>query len=332
MKRLIIISLLIIACQKAEKNKPFVINGAGSTFVYPLISKWSYSFYNETKNQVNYQSIGSGGGIKQVSERVVDFGASDMPLEKQKLDSANLYQFPVIIGGVSIIINVPDIKEMKLDGEVLCDIYLGKIKKWNDDKIKKLNPGLKLPNMNINVVRRSDGSGTTFIFTNYLSKVCPEWKEKVGYGTSVNWVVGIGAKGNEGVSNYVKQNPGSIGYVEYAYAKENNLNYALIKNKNGNFIKPELRTFQHASANAKWNKDEHFYEILTYTDGDSSYPITGATFILLPREKKDKNKQVIEFFKWSFEKGDSIAINLDYVPLPKETKNLIESYWNEILK
>jgi len=333
MKRLIIISLFIIACQKTDEKKPFVINGAGSTFVYPLISKWSYNFYNETKNQVNYQSIGSGGGIKQVIERVIDFGASDKPLEKEKLDSSQLFQFPIIVGGISIVYNIPNLNErLYLSGDVICDIYLGKIEKWNDERIKKLNPKINLPNLKITPVRRSDGSGTTFVFTNYLSKVCPEWKDKVGYGTSVNWPAGIGAKGNEGVSNYVKQNIGTIGYVEYAYAIENNLNYAYVNNKKGNFVLPNLKTFQEATKYATWNKDDHFYEILTYQDGDSTYPITGAVFVLLPRENKEKNKKVIEFFKWTFEKGDSIAIELHYVPLSRETKEKVINYWNEITK
>lgn len=333
MRRLVIISLFIIACQKTDEKRPFVINGAGSTFIYPLISKWSYSFYNETKNQVNYQSIGSGGGIKQVSERVIDFGASDKPLEREELDSAKLFQFPVIVGGISIVYNIPNLNEkLYLTGEIICNIYLGKIKKWNDERIKKLNPKINLPDLKITPVRRSDGSGTTFIFTNYLSKVCPEWKDKVGYGTSVNWPEGIGAKGNEGVANYVKQNLGTIGYVEHAYAIENNLNYAYLDNKKGNFILPSLRTFQEATKYAKWDSNNDFFEILTYQDGDSTYPITGAVFILIPREKKEKNKQIIEFFKWSFEKGDSIAISLNYVPLSKETKEKVMNYWNEIIK
>ncbi len=332
MKRMITLTLLILACQKAEQ-KPVVINGAGSTFVYPLLSKWSEAYYNTTKNQLNYQSIGSGGGIKQVSERVVDFGATDMPLTKEKLDSANLYQFPVIVGGVSIVMNIPDVKagEIKLNGEVLCDIFLGKIQNWNDEKIKELNPNVKLPDMKIAIVRRSDGSGTTFLFTHYLSKVCPEWKDKVGFGTSVNWPVGIGAKGNEGVANYVKQNTGTIGYVEYAYAKENNLVYALLENKKGNFVEPNLKTFQEATKYANWDSNNHFYEVLTYQDGDSTYPITGAVFILVPREKKDRNKYVLDFFKWAFENGDSLAISLDYVPLSSDTKSKIQSYWNSII-
>ncbi|MEO0151126.1 MAG: phosphate ABC transporter substrate-binding protein PstS [candidate division WOR-3 bacterium] len=335
MRKLLIITSIAIslfACQKAQE-KPVNITGAGSTFVYPLLSKWSYEYYNITKTQVNYQSIGSGGGIKQVTERTVDFGASDMPLTKEKLDSANLYQFPIIVGGIAIIINLPGIKseEIKLDSSILCDIFLGKIQKWNDKRIKELNPNLNLPDMGITVVRRSDGSGTTFLVTNYLSKVCPEWKEKVGFGTSVNWPVGIGAKGNEGVANYVKQNVGTIGYVEYAYAKENNLVYALIKNKQGKFVAPKLETFKEATKYANWKREEHFYEILTDQDGENTYPITGAVFVLLPREKKDRNKYVIEFFKWAFEKGDSLAISLDYVPLSEEAKNLIKAYWNEIV-
>ncbi|MCS7245298.1 MAG: phosphate ABC transporter substrate-binding protein PstS [candidate division WOR-3 bacterium] len=333
MKWLMILPLFILACQKVEEKKPVVINGAGSTFIYPLLSKWSYNYHNETKNQINYQSIGSGGGIKQVTERTVDFGATDRPLDVKELDSAGLFQFPVVIGGVAVVVNLPNVKsgEMKLDEKTLCDIFLGKIQNWNDERIRKLNPNLKLPNTKITIVRRSDGSGTTFLFTNYLSKACNEWKEKVGFGTSVNWPVGIGAKGNEGVSNYVKQNEGTIGYVEYAYAKENNLVYVLLPSKKGIFLEPSLKTFQEASKYANWVKENHFYEVITYAEGDSAYPITGAVFVLVPREKKEKNKDVIEFYKWSFEKGDSTAISLDYVPLPKETKELVSSYWNEYI-
>ncbi len=332
MKRMLGLALLIVACQKLEQ-KPIEISGAGSTFFYPLVSKWSSAYYDATKNRVNYQSIGSGGGIKQISERVVDFGATDMPLTNEKLDSANLYQFPAIVGGVSIVVNIPNIKggELKLNGVVLCEIFMGKIQKWDDEKIKKLNPNVNLPNSNITIVRRSDGSGTTFLFTHYLSKVCPEWKEKVGFGTSVNWIVGIGAKGNEGVANYVKQNTGTIGYVEYAYAKENNLVYALLENRKGNFVEPNLRTFQEATKYANWDMNNHFYEVLTYQDGDSTYPITGAVFVLVPREKKDRNKYVLDFFKWAFDKGDSIAISLDYVPLSSDAKEKIKSYWNNVI-
>ncbi|MEO0202298.1 MAG: phosphate ABC transporter substrate-binding protein PstS [candidate division WOR-3 bacterium] len=326
------INISFFACQKMQEKR-VNITGAGSTFVYPLISKWAYEYYNNTKIQVNYQSIGSGGGIKQIIERTVDFGASDMPLEKSRLDSANLYQFPVIVGGISIVINLPNIKseELKLDSITLCYIFLGKIQKWNDKRIKDLNPDLNLPDIAITPVRRSDGSGTTFLFTNYLSKVCPEWKEKVGYGTSVNWPVGIGAKGNEGVANYVKQNSGTIGYVEYAYAKENKLIYALVKNKAGKFLPPKLETFKEATKYANWKKEEHFYEVLTNEDGENTYPITGAVFILLPREKKDKNKHIVEFFNWTFQKGDSIAISLDYVPLSEEAKKIVIEYWNETI-
>ncbi|GBC88896.1 Phosphate-binding protein PstS [bacterium HR13] len=307
------------------------ITGAGATFPYPVYSKWAYYFEKETGNKVNYQSIGSGGGIRQITNRTVDFGASDAPLEPQELQKHNLLQFPTVIGAVVLTYNVPEIgkRVINLDQKAVCDIYLGKIKKWNDPYLKQLNPNVNLPDRNIVVVHRSDGSGTTWIFTNWLSKVCPEWKEKVGFGTSVKWPAGVGGKGNEGVTNYVKRSQGGIGYVEYIYAKQNNLPMARIKNREGNFVEPSVKTIQNAAAYAKWEKSKHFYEVLTDQPGKDTYPISGATFILLSKDQPERSKKATTFFKWAYEKGDKYAEELNYIPMPQNVKKLIFEYWKE---
>ncbi len=307
------------------------ITGAGSTFVYPILSKWAYYFEKETGNKVNYQSIGSGGGIRQIINRTVDFGASDAPLTPEELRKNNLLQFPTVIGAVVITYNLPEAGKtsLNLDGKAVCDIYLGKIKKWNDPYLKQLNPNVNLPDRNIVVVHRSDGSGTTWIFTNWLTKVCPEWKEKVGFGTSVKWPTGVGGKGNEGVTNYVKRSQGGIGYVEYIYAKQNNLPMAKIKNREGVFVEPSLKTIQSAASYAKWDKSKDFYQILTDQPGKESYPIAGATFILLAKDQPERSKKATTFFKWAYEKGDKYAEELNYVPMPANVKKLIFEYWKE---
>ncbi len=323
MKKLI--GSLIIA--SATISFADVINGAGATFPYPLYSKWAYFYMKETGVKLNYQSIGSGGGVRQIRNRTVDFGASDAPLKPSEAKKYNLAQFPTVIGGVVISYNLP-FKDLKLSTKAICGIFLGKIKYWDDPEIKKYNPDKKLPRRKITVIRRSDGSGTTWIFTNYLSKACPEWKEKVGYGKAVNWPTGIGAKGNEGVANYIRRVRGSIGYVEFAYALENKLKVAEIQNRDGNFVKPSIKTFQSAAKGAKWDPKKDFYEVLTWKKGKDAYPIAGATFILLAKDyPKDRNRKVVKFFDWAYKKGDEIAIKLHYVPLPKEVKEKIRNYW-----
>ncbi len=305
------------------------INGAGATFPYPVYAAWAYQYYKETGIKLNYQSIGSGGGVRQIKNRTVDFGASDAPLPPSKLDEYKLYQFPAIIGGVVPVVNIPRVKsgQLKLDSDTLCHIYLGEIKYWDNPKIKALNPNLKLPHKKINVVHRSDGSGTTAIFTTYLAGACPDWKQKVGAGKAVKWPVGIGGKGNEGVANYVRRLRYSIGYVEFAYAKQNRLSYTLLKNPAGNFVAPSIQSFKAAGATAKFDPNKHFYLWMVNAPGKNAWPIAGASFILEAREKPETNKKVNKFFKWAFENGDKIAERLDYVPLPKELKEKIYKYW-----
>ena len=304
-----------------------VITGAGSTFVYPLLSKWAYLYERETGIRLNYQSIGSGGGVRQIRNRTVDFGASDAPLRPDEARKQKLAQFPIVIGGVVISYNIP-VENLKLSTEAVCGIFLGKIKYWDDEEIKKHNPGAELPHKRITVIRRSDGSGTTWIFTNYLSKACPEWKEKVGYGKAVNWPTGIGAKGNEGVANYLRRVKGGVGYVEFAYAIENRLKVALVQNREGNFVKPSIKTFQAAASGAEWDPGKDFYEVLTWQKGKNAYPITGSTFVILAKDyPKDRNRKVVRFFDWAFDKGDDVAAGLHYVPLPKDVKDKIRGYW-----
>lgn len=307
------------------------LTGAGATFPYPIYSAWAFMYEKATGIKVNYQSIGSGGGIRQIENRTVDFGASDAPLTPQELNQKKLLQFPTVIGGVVPVYNLPEVqgKQLNFDGKALCDIYMGKIKKWNDPYLQQLNPGVNLPDRDITVVRRSDGSGTTWIWTNYLSKVCPDWEKQVGFGTSVNWPVGVGGKGNEGVANYVKRFRGAIGYVEYIYAKQNNMPAGKVKNKEGNFVAPSVESFQAAAVNAKWDKKQHFYYVLTDQPGKDSYPIAGATFILLAKDKPESSKKAVQFFDWAFKNGDQEAIRLNYIPLPQNVKNLIREYWKE---
>jgi phosphate transport system substrate-binding protein len=306
-----------------------MLNGAGATFPYPVYSAWANEYNKITGLKLNYQSIGSGGGIKQISERTVDFGASDKPLKPEELAKDSLLQFPAVIGGVVPVVNIAGIKpgELKLDSEAMCKIYMGEIKNWNDPKIKAMNPKLNLPANGITVVHRSDGSGTTAIFTDYLSDVCSSWKEKVGTGTSVSWPAGIGGKGNEGVANYVQQQPNSIGYVEFAYAKQNNMTFTLLKNHAGQFVEPSFASFEDAAATASFDPKKDFYLWLNDAPGKKAWPIAGATFILLAKEKKDSNMKVVKFFDWAFKNGDAKAKELIYVPLPKTLKTKVEGYW-----
>ncbi len=308
------------------------IVGAGATFPAPLYAKWAEAYSKATGTKVNYQSVGSGAGIKQIQAKTVDFGASDMPLKPEDLTKEGLVQFPTVIGGVVPVVNVPGIKpgELKLTGELLADIYLGKIKKWNDPAIASLNPSVKLPDQAIATVNRADGSGTTFIFTNYLSKVSPEWKSQVGEGTAVKWVGGMGGKGNEGVSAFLQRIPGAIGYVEYAYAKQNKLSYVLLKNADGQFVVPGLESFKAAAASADWSNA--FYEILTNEAGKESWPITGATFILMHKvqDKPETAAEAIKFFDWAYKHGAGMADALDYVPLPAAVVGKIQKQFADI--
>jgi phosphate transport system substrate-binding protein len=307
------------------------ITGAGSTFFFPLVSRWSADYNGATGNQVNYQSIGSGGGIAQIKAGTVDFGASDAPLTSAELDEAGLLQFPAVIGGVVPVINVKGIApgELRLTGPLLADIYLGKVKTWNDPAIAAINPGLSLPATKINLVQRSDGSGTTFNFTNYLTKVSPAWKDAVGEGKSVQWPDGVGGKGNEGVASYVQQIDGSIGYVELAYALQNKMSYAMLQNAAGTFVAPSAETFQAAAATADWAGSPDFNLVITNAQGEQAWPIAATVFVLMYAEPKDPERSAAarEFFTWALENGQQQASELDYVPLPPELVGQIEQYW-----
>ncbi len=312
------------------------ITGAGATFPFPLYSKWAEAYKAATGVGLNYQSIGSGGGIRQIKAKTVDFGASDMPLKGEDLEKDGLVQFPAAIGALVPAISVPGIpaRQMKLTGPLLADIYLGKITKWDDPKIASQNPGLKLPSASINVVYRSDGSGTTFVWTDYLSRISDEWKSKIGANTSVSWPVGVGGKGNEGVSATVKQIPNSIGYVEYAYAKQNALSYGLVQNRDGQFPMPEEDSFQAAAANADWKSAPGFGIILNNQPGAQAWPITSATFILMHKksEKPEQSAAALKFFDWAYKNGDKLASELEYVPLPANVKDQIREVWKAELK
>ncbi|HUE19089.1 MAG TPA: phosphate ABC transporter substrate-binding protein PstS [Stellaceae bacterium] len=310
------------------------LSGAGSTFAYPLYAKWADSYKTKTNIGLNYQSIGSGGGIKQIEAKTVDFGASDMPLAMDDLAKNNLMQFPTAMGGVVLVVNIPGLAagQLTLDGPTLGDIYLGKIAKWNDPEIVKLNPGLKLPALDIAVVHRSDGSGTTFIFTDYLSKVNPEWKSKIGSNTAVDWPTGLGGKGSEGVSAVATQTVGGIGYVEYAYALQNKLVYTKLKSHDGTVLSPTIPTFQAAGANADWKNSQAFAIILTDQPGKESWPITGATFILVQKnpDNPQNAKQVLDFFAWAYKNGNQAAQDLAYIPMPASVVPLIEQSWKDV--
>ena len=308
------------------------VTGAGASFPAPIYAKWADAFNKATGAKVNYQSVGSGAGIKQITAKTVDFGASDMPLKDDELAKQGLLQFPTVIGGVVPVVNIKGITpgQIKLTGAVLGDIYLGKITKWNDAALTALNPGVPLPDAAIAVVRRADGSGTSFIFTNYLSKVNAEWKAKVGEGASLNWPTGAGGKGNEGVSAFVNRLPNSIGYVEYAYAKQNKMSYVQLKNVAGNYVSPDDANFKAAAAGADWSKS--YYQVLTEQAGKDAWPLTGATFILM-HKVQDKPTQAtgsLKFFDWAYSNGDAMAADLDYVPLPDVLKTQIRKLWGDV--
>ena len=332
-----IVSRCLLAAATAVAASPVLaqdVTGAGASFPAPVYAKWADAYNKATGARINYQSVGSGAGVKQIQAKTVDFGASDAPLKDDELASSGLIQFPTVIGGVVPVVNIAGVApgKLKLTGAVLGDIYLGKITKWNDAAITGLNPGLPLPDAAIAVVRRADGSGTSFNFTNYLSKVNAEWKTKVGEGTAVNWPAGAGGKGNEGVSAFVQRLPNSIGYVEYAYAKQNKMAYTLLQNQAGNYVAPDELTFKAAAANADWNRT--FYQVLTGQPGKDSWPITAATFILMHKvqDKPANATNALKFFDWAYASGDKIADDLDYVPMPDAVKTLVHKLWADNLK
>lgn len=339
-KRRKIKTLLIVAAAmlglSVQANAAPAITGAGATFPYPVYSKWAYVYNQKTGVRLNYQSIGSGGGIKQIKAKTVDFGASDAPMKPAELDKFGLMQFPMIMGGVVPVVHLPGIKagQLKLTATNLADIYLGRITKWNDPRLVADNAGLSLPNEDITVVHRADGSGTTWIFTNYLSKVSNYWKDQVGNNKSVQWPVGLGGKGNEGVAAFVGKVGGSIGYVEYAYALQNKMASVLLKNHDGNFVAPTAENFQAAAAGADWAHAKGYYMVLTNQPGTSSWPITGASFILIykTQAKPAQAIQVLKFFDWSYHNGGQAALSLDYVPMPDAVVTMVEGTWQRELR
>jgi phosphate transport system substrate-binding protein len=310
------------------------INGAGASFPAPLYYDWAFNYQKDTGSKVNYQSIGSGGGIKQISQRIVDFGATDEALNTLKLAKDNMFQFPAVIGSIVVAFNVDGIADetLKLSNENVADIFAGKITMWNDAKIVADNAGVNLPNQKIIVVHRSDGSGTTFNFTYYLSGSSESWKNTYGTGKTVDWATGIGGKGNEGIANLVKQTPYSIGYIESAYKDKNNLSAAVLKTASGKWVKATEENFKAAAKYATWTKEKHFHSVLALQQGDTSYPIVAATFILLPREGGEMNKKVIAFYDYAFKNGDEAAKKLGYIALPEDTKNMIREYWAANIK
>ena len=327
----LILTFFLVSIAQAQ---PVTLNGAGASFPYPIYGQWAHKYNQTTGVKINYQSIGSGGGIAQIKAKTVDFGASDAPQKADMLKENGLVQWPMVMGGVVLVVNIPGVGPgaMKLNGPVLADIYLGKITKWDDPAITKLNPELKLPSTAITEVHRSDGSGTTFIFSSYLSMVSPEWQQKVGADTSVQWPAknGVGGKGNEGVAGQVKVVPGSIGYVEYAYAVQNKMAYTLMQNKAGKFLKPSLEAFAAAAANADWTKAPYgFYLMLDDQPGDQSWPIAGATFIMVHKDQPDAAKAtaMLKYFDWCFQHGGEMAQKLDYVPMPESVVKLVEATW-----
>ncbi len=339
---LLALAVVITGCgqkngtQTSRSGSIIRIEGAGATFPYPVYSSWASEYYELSGVQVNYQSIGSGGGIQQIKAETVDFGATDAPLTADELKEAGLMQFPMIMGGVVPVINVEGIDKgrLKLSPTVLAGIFLGKIKKWNAPAIKKDNPDLKLPNKDIAVVHRADGAGTTWIFTNYLAKISPTWKRTVGADKSVSWPTGSGGKGNEGVSAYVKRIDGSIGYVEYAFAIQADMNFVRLKNKAGRFVKPSIETFQAAAANADWRSAPGFYMMLIDQSGEQSWPITGTSYIILRKEQKDPKlaRSMLEFFDWCYQHGSDTAKKLDFVPMPESVYELVKERWSQEIK
>lgn len=330
MKKLLL--AILFCCLSASLSWGGVtVNGAGASFPYPVYSAWAFQYYKDTGNKINYQSIGSGGGIRQISGRTVDFGASDAPVKPADLKKKKLLQFPAVIGGVVPIVNVKGITggQLHLSGDVLGRIFLGKITRWNDPEIVELNKGLNLPDDDITIIHRSDGSGTTAIYTTYLAKVCKQWATEVGSGKAVKWPVGIGGKGNEGVANYVKRVNNSIGYVEFAYAKRNKLADVVLRNRDGNYVSASFSSFAEAAAFAKWEQGQGYYLWLVDAPGSDSWPVAGATFILLASDKPEASKKAVQFYNWAFDHGDAMAKKLIYVPLPQSLKDDVRSYWKK---
>lgn len=337
------VALVLTGCSSEKKNSgsaasSAIINGAGATFPYPIYAQWAHKYEKLTKVRLNYQSIGSGGGIAQIKAKTVDFGASDAPLKPEELAAAGLLQFPMVIGGVVPVFNLEGFTagQIQLLAQNLADMYLGKIKKWNDPAIAKNNPGLKLPDLDVTTIHRADGSGTTWIFTNYLAKVSKEWREKVGFGKAPRWpeANSVAGKGNEGVAAFVKKVNGAVGYVEYAYSLQNKISYVKLQNKAGNFVAPSIESFQASAANADWVHAPGFYLVLTDQPGEETWPISGASFILMYKEQKDAAtaKQVLEFFDWCYNHGADLAVNLHYVPMPKNVVQLVEDAWRKEIK
>ena len=330
------IALVGLAAAMAFNAHAENVTGAGASFVYPIMSKWTADYRTATKIQVNYQSIGSGGGIAQIKAATVDFGSSDAPLKPEELDKLGLGQFPSVIGGVVPVVNVPGLKagQIRFTGPLLADLFMGKIKTWNDPAIAAVNPGVTLPATKVTIVHRSDGSGTTFNFVNYLSKVSPAWKSSVGEGTAVKWPLGIGGKGNEGVAAYVKQIKGGLGYVELSYALQNKMTYAAMQNAAGKWVLPSDESFAAAAASADWAKSKDFYLIITNAPGEASWPITATNFIIMYKQPKKAAaaKSAKEFFRWAYKNGDAQAKKLDYVPLPPALVAQIEAYWTAEFK
>ncbi|MGG7603452.1 phosphate ABC transporter substrate-binding protein PstS [Massilia sp. BKSP1R2A-1] len=326
----IAIATIAVGAQAAD------ITGAGATFPYPIYAKWAEMYKKSSGNGLNYQSVGSGAGIKQIKAKTVDFGASDMPLPAAELDASGLFQFPAIMGGVVPVVNVPGLAagQLKLTGAVLADIYLGKITKWNAPQIAALNPGVKLPADDITVVRRADSSGTSFLWTDYLSQMSPEFKSRIGAGTTVKWAVGVGGKGNEGVAANVQRIKGSIGYVEWAYAKRNKMQHTQLQNKDGAFLQPDDEAFKAAAAGANWTGTPGYAVVLTNQPGKASWPITGVSYILVHKSQADANrgKEVLKFFDWAYKNGDAAAVELDYVPMPDSVTKLVQDAWRANLK
>ncbi len=334
-----LLTTLIIGASAAVASTATIaadMTGAGATFPYPIYAKWAEMYKKATGNGLNYQSVGSGAGIKQIKAKTVDFGASDMPLKAAELEESGLMQFPAIMGGVVAVVNVEGIApgQLKLTGPVLADIYLGKIKKWNSPEIVSLNPGVKLPADDITVVHRADSSGTSFLFTDYLSKTSPEFQSKIGAGTAVKWATGVGGKGNEGVAANVQRIKGAIGYVEWAYSKKNKLSHTQLKNKNGQYLQPDDENFKAAAASAEWTKTPGFAVVLTDQSGKTAWPITGVSYILVYKTQQDaaKGKEVLKFFDYAFKNGDAAATELDYVPMPDSVTKLVEDAWKANLK